>query len=135
MPNTTAQEIYDCFESTFSDKIEIPDSLEHQWLIMSISKYNTEIATTADTELIYDKVLGIFDKKINSSIIVLLGSYMRVLYQEREYSRVNKIASIVGKDLSVNSGMSLSKYSEKELVYHVNKTNDMTEKQKPSAMV
>ena len=34
---------------------------------------------------------------------------------QRHYSKVNKIASIVGKDLSVNSGMSLSKYAEDEL--------------------
>lgn len=132
MENTTAQEIYDSFESTFSDKQEIPELLELQWLKMAISKYNTEIAI--DETLIFDSTLLIFTNQLDQYIIDTLGRIMRTLYSERYASKVNKVASIVGKDLSVNSGMSLSKYAENELKYHNDKMNEMIENQKPVAM-
>ena len=132
MENTTAKEIYDSFESTFSDKQEIPESLELQWLKMAISKYNTEIAI--DETLIFDSTLLIFKNQLDQYIIDTLGRIMRTLYSERYASKVNKVASIVGKDLSVNSGMSLSKYAENELKYHNDKMNEMIENQKPVAM-
>lgn len=132
MENTTAQEIYDSFESTFSDKQEIPELLELQWLKMAISKYNTEIAI--DETLIFDSTLLIFKNQLDQYIIDTLGRIMRTLYSERYASKVNKVASIVGKDLSVNSGMSLSKYAENELKYHNDKMNEMIENQKPVAM-
>ena len=132
MENTTAQEIYDSFESTFSDKQEIPELLELQWLKMAISKYNTEIAI--DETLIFDSTLLIFTNQLDQYIIDTLGRIMRTLYSERYASKVNKVASIVGKDLSVNSGMSLSKYAENELKYHNDTMNEMIENQKPVAM-
>ena len=38
MANTQAQEVYNAFEATFSDKKEIPESLELQWLKMSVGR-------------------------------------------------------------------------------------------------
>lgn len=132
MANTTIQEVYDAFEATFSDKKEIPESLEKQWAIMAIGRYNMEIAI--DTTLSFDKVALEFDTTLDQYVISTLGQMMREYYQEREYSRVNKIASIVGNDLSVNAGMSLSKNSKEELDYHSSKASDMIENQKPTAM-
>lgn len=108
MANTQAQEIYDAFEATFSDKKEIPESLELQWLKMSVGRYNAEIAI--DELLVFDEELLEFDKKIDQYAISTLGQMIRELYQEREYSRVTKIASIVGKDLSINGTNGLQKY-------------------------
>ncbi len=132
MANTKAQEVYDAFEATFSDKKEIPESLEVQWLKMSIGRYNAEIAI--DTLLKFDTVTMEFDTALDQYVIDTLGQMIRELYQEREYSRVNKIASVVGNDISVNSGMSLSKNSKNELDYHVSKTSNMIENQKPTAL-
>ena len=41
---------------------------------------------------------------------------IKVYYLERELSRVNKIASIVGKDLSVNGTNGLQKYTKEEYI-------------------
>lgn len=131
MANTQAQEVYDAFESTFSDKKEIPESLELQWLKMSVGRYNAEIAI--DEPLIFDEELLEFDKQIDQYIISTLGQMIRELYQEREFSRVTKIASIVG-EISVNGTNGLQKYSKEELDYHSNKVNSMIDNQKPTAL-
>ena len=132
MANTQAQEVYNAFEATFSDKKEIPESLELQWLKMSVGRYNAEIAI--DEPLNFDEELLEFDKQVDQYIISTLGQMIRELYQEREFSRVTKIASIVGGDLSVNGTNGLQKYSKEELDYHASKTNDMIDNQKPTAL-
>ena len=133
MANTTAQEVYDAFESTFSDKKEIPELLELQWLKMAVGKYNMEIAI--DTTISFDQELLEFDSELDQYVINTLGQMIRVMYEERNASRADKIASIVGKDISINSNMSLSKYAHEELKYHALKESDMIENQKPTAMV
>lgn len=132
MANTQAQEVYNAFEATFSDKKEIPESLELQWLKMSVGRYNAEIAI--DEPLSFDEELLEFNKQVDQYIISTLGQMIRELYQEREFSRVTKIASIVGGDLSVNGTNGLQKYSKEELDYHASKTNDMIDNQKPTAL-
>ena len=109
MANTQAQEVYNAFEATFSDKKEIPESLELQWLKMSVGRYNAEIAI--DEPLNFDEELLEFDKQVDQYIISTLGQMIRELYQEREFSRVTKIASIVGGDLSVNGTNGFEEYS------------------------
>lgn len=131
MANTQAQEVYNAFEATFSDKKEIPESLELQWLKMSVGRYNAEIAI--DEPLNFDVELLEFDKQVDQYIISTLGQMIRELYQEREFSRVTKIASIVG-EISVNGTNGLQKYSKEELDYHSNKVNSMIDNQKPTAL-
>lgn len=131
MANTQAQEVYNAFEATFSDKKEIPESLELQWLKMSVGRYNAEIAI--DEPLNFDEELLEFDKKVDQYTISTLGQMIRELYQEREFSRVTKIASIVG-EISVNGTNGLQKYSKEELDYHSNKVNSMIDNQKPTAL-
>jgi len=133
MANTIAQEVYDSFESTFSDKKEIYESLELQWLKAAIGRYNMEIAI--DEPLKFDPELLTFSEELDQYVIDTLGQMIRQLYQEREYSRVTKIASIVGKELSVNGTNGLQKYSKDELAYHESKTSDMIENQKPTALI
>lgn len=132
MANTQAQEVYNAFEATFSDKKEIPESLELQWLKMSVGRYNAEIAI--DEPLNFDEELLEFDKQVDQYTISTLGQMIRELYQEREFSRVTKIASIVG-EISVNGTNGLQKYSKEELDYHSNKVNSMIDNQKPTALV
>ena len=98
---------------------------------MSVGRYNAEIAI--DEPLNFDEELLEFDKQIDQYTISTLGQMIRELYQEREFSRVTKIASIVG-EISVNGTNGLQKYSKEELDYHTSKTNDMIENQKPTAL-
>ena len=107
---TKFSDIIESFESTFMDKKQLPDTLVHLWLIKAIGDFSIEI-----TPLPYNEEAQEFDNVLDRYTIDTLAKLMKVYYLEREYSRVNKIASIVGKDLSVNSGMSLSKYTSEEL--------------------
>ena len=107
---TKLTEVIDSFESSFMDKKELPKSLEMMWLRKAISQYGTEIEP-----LEYDESLGEFYSDVGGYVIDTLATMMKIYYLERQYDRYNKIASIVGKDLSVNSGMSLSKNTNEEL--------------------
>ena len=50
MENTTAQEVFDCFESSFGDKKVIPFELELIWLKRAISRYSVEVEPLAFSE-------------------------------------------------------------------------------------
>ena len=125
---TKLSEVIESFESSFMDKKEIPESLEMMWLKKAISQYGTEIEP-----LEYDEELGIFYSDVSGYVIDTLATMIKIYYLEREYSRVNKIASVVGKDLSINSGMSLSKNVEIELSKVKSDLIEMLDNLKPSA--
>ena len=55
MANTHAKEVFNAFEATFSDKKEIAETLELQWLKMAVGRYNAEIAI--DELLVFDDEL------------------------------------------------------------------------------
>lgn len=107
---TQLSDVIESFESSFMDKKELPDSLEMMWLKKAIGQYSMEISP-----LVYDEELEVFDSDLDRYTIDVLATIMKVYYLEREYSRVNKIVSIVGKDLSINGQGNLSKYTEDEL--------------------
>lgn len=113
MANTTFKEVYDAFEATFADKIEVQKTLERQWLKMSVAKWNVELAI--DNLLEINEEAEEFLSAIDQYTINLLGAMMKEYYQSREFSRANKIASIVGKDISVNGSMVMSKYAKEDL--------------------
>ena len=125
---TQLSDVIESFESSFMDKKEIPDSLEMMWLEKAIGQYSVEISP-----LEYDKELGEFYLDLDRYTIDVLATMIKIYYLEREVSRVNKIASIVGKDLSVNSGMSLSKYAQEELIVVKANLIEMLDNLKPSA--
>ena len=125
---TQLSDVIESFESSFMDKKEIPDSLEMMWLKKAIAQFCVEISP-----LEYDEELGAFHSDLDQYTIDVLATMIKIYYLEREYSRVNKIASIVGKDLSVNSGMSLSKNVEIELNKVKSDLIEMLDNLKPSA--
>lgn len=125
---TTFANVIESFESSFMDKKQIPESLEKMWLIKAIGNYGVEISP-----LIFNPTLEEFDSELDRYVIDILATTIKVYYLEREYSRVNKIASIVGNDLSVNAGMSLSKYTEDELKKTKQDLFEMFDNLKPSA--
>lgn len=125
---TKGSEVIDFFESSFADKHVIPESLVAIWLKRAIARYSLDIEP-----LIYDEEIEKFSKKLDSSVIETLSLYMKKFYQERQLSIANKRISIVGKDLSVNSGMSSSKFIESELEKINTDLRRMIYNQTPSA--
>jgi hypothetical protein len=125
---TKKSDVIDSFHSSFMDKKEIPETLETIWLLKAIGFYSVEISP-----LSYDEVLQEFDSILSRCTIDILGTMIKIYYLEREYSRVNKIASIVGKDLSVNGNSNLSKYTENELRQTKDYLADLINKLKTTA--
>ena len=125
---STYEDVINSFHSSFQDKVLIPESLEREWFLKAVGKYSYEI-----DPLNFDEELLEFDTKLDRYVIDTLGSMMKKFYQQRELSKVNKRISIVGKDLSVNSGMSSSKYAENELTQVTNEVDEMLFKQTPTA--
>ena len=100
---TQFSDVVESFHSTFADKTEIPDSLELMWLKKAVAEYSVDISP-----LEYNETCGEFSEVLDQYVIDTLAIMMKVMYLQRHYSKVNKIASIVGKDIS--------KYAEDELV-------------------
>lgn len=121
-------DVVNSFHSTFADKTEIPDVLEALWFKKSLAQYGVEIQPIE-----YDWLLGEFNDDIDQYVVDTLALMMKVMYLERYYSKVNKIASIVGKDLSVNGQGNLSKYAEDELSKTYAELNTRLSKLKPTA--
>lgn len=125
---TEAQEVIDFFESSFADRVELPDSLEQIWLRKAISRYSLELDS-----LNYDDESNEFDSKLDDYVIATLAEFMKQLYLERQYSLVNKRVSIVGKDLSIDGSGTQKVHTKNELDYTTLKVSELIEKQKPSS--
>lgn len=130
MANTTATEVIQSFQSTFQDKKVFPDGLELMWLKKSNGRYSIELEP-----LIFNDDLQEYDKILDQYVIDTLAEFMKQLYQEREVSRINKIASIVTKDISIDGMGNNKKFASEELKYVSNKAQEMVENQKPTAYV
>lgn len=128
MANTIAQEVFDSFESSFKDKVEIPESLELLWLKKAVGRYSIEL-----DELHFDDEALSFDAKLSQYTIDTLAAFMKQFYQEREVSRVNKLVSIVGHDLSIDGRGNSKTAAKNELDYCDTQSNLMIANQKPTA--
>lgn len=126
--NTTAKEVFECFESSFRDRVVLPEELELIWLRRAIARYSIELdPLTFDVETLE------FNCVLDMYVIDTLASYMRQSYQERELSKVNKQVSIVGKDISIDGAGHTKTAAKNELGYYVDKSSEMTDNQKPTA--
>lgn len=128
MANTNAQEVIDSFESSFTDRQVLPESLEMVWLKKAIGRYSVEL-----DPLNFDEELWEFDTKLDRYVIDTLAEFMKQLYMERQYSLVNKRVSIVGKDLSFDGGNAQKAHTKNELDYVQGQASNMVENQKPTA--
>lgn len=106
---TQFSEVIDSFHSIIMDKREIPESLELMWLKKAIAELSVKISPIE-----YDEEKGEFISAISQYVIDTLALLMKSYYVAREVSKNNKIASIVGKDISVNGTNGLQKYSKEE---------------------
>ena len=107
--NTQFSDVIQSFHSIIMDKREIPKSLEMMWLKKAIAELSVETSP-----LEYNEEIGEFDSDIGQYVVDTLALLMKSYYVSREISKNNKIASIVGRDLSVNGTNGLQKYSKDE---------------------
>lgn len=126
--NTTVNEIYESFESSFKEKTVIPEELEFVWFKRAVGRYSVEL-----DPLNFDEMTQQFDCKLSQYTIDTLAAFMLQMYEEREWSRVNKQVSIVGKDLSID-GAGHTKNAVKAKVEYSNAESDkMIANLKPTA--
>ena len=128
MEGTTANEVFDSFDSSFRDKEIIPDGLKLVWLKKAVARYSTELET-----LEFNEEEMSFDTVIDQYVIDTLSAFMKQMYQERETSKVNKRVSIVSKDISVDGGGHSKTAAKNELDYDSSKSAYMVQMQKPTA--
>ena len=107
--NTTNMDVIESFESSFQDKKVIPFELEMMWLKKANAEFKVKIY-----DLEYDEEIGEYPKALDQYVIDTLALMMKSYYVSREISKNNKIASIVGRDLSINGTNGLQKYSKDE---------------------
>lgn len=125
---TTAKEVIDSFESSFRDKAVIPEELELLWLRKAISRYSVEI-----DPLEYDAETKEFSDDLDGYVVDILATFMKLLYQEREVSKVNKRVSIVTKELSVDGNGNTKTAAKNELDYVASKSELMINNMLPTA--
>ena len=128
MERTTANEVFDSFDSSFRDKEIIPDGLKLVWLKKAVARYSTELDTINFNE---DEMS--FDTTIDQYVIDTLAAFMKQMYQEREVSKVNKRVSIVTKDISIDGSGTTKSAARNELEYDNSKSAFMVQMQKPTA--
>ena len=126
--NTTAQEVFESFESSFRDKVVIPEALELLWLKKAIGRYSIELDT-----LNFDSEELEFDCKLEQYVIDTLAAFMLQMYDEREWSKVNKQVSIVGKDLSIDGAGHTKTAARAKAEYSNSESSRMVANQKPTA--
>lgn len=126
--NTTANEVFQYFETYMRDKEVIPEVLELYWLKRAVARYTLELEP-----LEFNEELMEFDCKLSGTVIDTLAAMMEQMYQHRQVSKVNKRASIVTKDISIDT-VSNTKTAEKNLLdYDTDVCDYMIHHQKTSA--
>nr|DAY99072.1 MAG TPA: hypothetical protein [Caudoviricetes sp.] len=126
--NTTAQEVFDSFESSFQDKVVIPEALELLWLKKAIGRYTVEL-----DPIVFDEETMEFDGKLDQYVIDTLAMFMLQMYDEREWSKVNKQISIVGKDISIDGAGHTKTAARAKAEYSNSESDKMVANQKPTA--
>lgn len=126
--NTTAQEVFDSFESSFQDKVVIPEALELLWLKKAVGRYTVEL-----DPIVFDEKTMEFDSKLDQYVIDTLAMFMLQMYDEREWSKVNKQISIVGKDISIDGAGHTKTVARAKAEYSNSESDKMVANQKPTA--
>lgn len=124
---THVDEVFDSFESTFQDKVVVPDDLRDMWLRKAIREFSTEVSPLSVNEE------GYFESRLSANEVDVLGMLMKLYYQERQVSKVNKRASIVTRDFSFD-GTNGTKNSEKaHLEWVQTRVKELLDNLKPTA--
>ena len=126
--NTIAKDVFDSFESSFQDKTIIPESLELLWLKKAVARYTVEL-----DPITFNEETNEFDDKLDQYVVDTLAMFMLQMYDEREWSRVNKQVSIVGKDVSIDGAGHTKTAAKAKAEYSNAESEKMIANQKPTA--
>lgn len=126
--STTAREVFDSFESSFRDKVVIPEALELLWLKKAVARYSVELDS-----LNFNSEIKEFDATLDQYVIDTLAAFMLQMYDEREWSKINKQVSIVGKDISIDGAGHTKTAAKAKAEYSNSESNRMVANQKPSS--
>lgn len=126
--NTIAKDVFDSFESSFQDKTIVPESLELLWLKKAVARYTVEL-----DPITFNEETNEFDDKLDQYVVDTLAMFMLQMYDEREWSRVNKQVSIVGKDISVDGAGHTKTAAKAKAEYSNAESEKMIANQKPTA--
>lgn len=131
MVTITYDDVLMAFESSFVDKYPLPDELTYVWFERSLGDFELNIE-----KLEYDyvtKTIALNEDQSRIIVMNTLAELMHLYYQKREYSRVNKINNIIGKDVSLNNTDSTKKNTKEEYDSIKNIVEDYYSKQKITA--
>lgn len=109
-------DVIETFYSSFQDKYELADELIERWLKRAVGDFSLKVSyITYDSES--KKITGENEDLKDYAVINTLAMLIKKYYQEREYSRVNKIQNIIGKDISLNKTDTTKTHVKNELDY------------------
>lgn len=126
--STAITPIIDSFEASFQDKHVIPYDLELVWLKRAVAWFSLELEPIS-----FDEYEEEIDCDLRDYQIETLAAAMKVFYQQREVSRVNKRVAINTKDVSMTGASTAMSAAKNELENDLNILAHMYWAQKPSA--
>ena len=106
-------------------KYELPETLEKQFFINALAKYELDIAP-----LDYDFSLNEFPVKLASYTVTTLGLMMYIESLTRELSRVMKLNAISGRDVSLTGMDATKRVTKDELDTEYERAGALLHKQK-----
>jgi hypothetical protein len=107
----TKTDVIDSFETLIRERTPLPQGLVELWFEQALGQYELEIGDVG-----YNREAGAFSETVNRAVITTLGYMMKVMYVERELSRVNKINNIITNDIKLNGNGETKKYTYNELL-------------------
>lgn len=123
----TKTDVIDSFETLIRERVPLPQGLVELWFEQALGQYELEIGDAG-----YNRDAGAFAEWVNRAVITTLGYMMKVMYVERELSRVNKINNIITNDIKLNGNGETKKYTYNELLEERAAAADYINKQKTS---
>ncbi len=125
MENTSYNDILSSFHSHPMSKYALNENLEYQWFQDALGIYELEIQ-----ELVFDKELRVFDKRLTRYQIKTIGLIMYTFYLTRELSRLEKLQGISSKELSITGNDESKRITYADLKLELDRADDLLNKQK-----
>jgi len=120
-------DVIESFETIIRERTPLPQGLIELWFEQALGQYELEIG-----EVDYDRKTGTFGTEVKRSVITTMAYMMKVMYVERELSRVNKINNIITNDIKLNGNGETKKYTYNELLEEKASAADYINKHKTS---
>lgn len=121
-------DVLNVFHSMPLTKYEFPEALEMQFFLNALAEYELDVG-----DLQYDLTTQEFKVSIPSYTVYTLGLMMYICSLVRELSRVMKLNSITGRDISLTGMDATKRVTKQELEDEINRAQTLLHKQKKHA--